>query len=437
MALTLLVENNPKIADIYRLNLAVYAGLETEVVASAATAMEALNKPGFTLVISRARIGGEDSATLLASHLKTLPRPLPLVVIGAGPFPEGATGPMPGSLDLKSVVKGAAQALGITAQDMARRQVEKHFPLPGRYFEWVNHPACAVYHRGKDGAMEVLFPAHAKADRSSPAAQAALAGTVYVDALERLKMADQITAELLSQLDDADLNPHEQLQAQESNLEMLSQKLLTLGIQEETIALAKKGIQAMSANAKAYPKLGPLLKRMLENQSSYLFRHTQIVTYVCQHIVQRIDWGSPEQQEKIAFIAFFHDIALESDEQARIHGAEDLRTAGLDARSKELVEKHAQVAAELVSKYPRAPMGADQIVRQHHGMLNGIGFSDHFGANLSPLAILFIIAEEFTHILMAKEGHPPPIKDMARQLRESFPSNRFQKIIDLVETLSV
>ena len=38
---------------------------------------------------------------------------------------------------------------------------------------------------------------------------------------------------------------------------------------------------------------------------SYLFKHTQILTYVCLHIIKHIDWGNAEQEDKISFIAFF------------------------------------------------------------------------------------------------------------------------------------
>src|SRR5690606_3379837 len=128
----------------------------------------------------------------------------------------------------------------------------------------------------------------------------------------------QITAELVSRLEDKDLNPDEQIQAGVSNLEMLSKKLMSIGINEETLGLAKKGMDTLAQNVKKYPKLGSLLQRMLANQAGYQFRHTQIATYVALHIVRNIDWGNAEQEEKISFIAFFHDIALENDKQSKI-----------------------------------------------------------------------------------------------------------------------
>jgi len=425
MALTLLVENNPKMIEIYLINLATYVGLEIVVAKNKTEAFAQLEKQPFQLIISRAKIGAEDVAVPLAEVMIAKKLSIPLFVIGHGLYPALAHGTLPNGLDLRGVVKGAASALGITAQQMVEKKVEDYFPVPIRYFEWINYPLCNLF--SKDG--QLVCGAMLKLDRTLIKGQESL----YVSKLDRLQIVNQITSELVGRLEDKELNPDESIQAGASNLELVAHKLMKLGINEETIGLAQKNMLSLRRNVKSYPKLGNLLQRMLANQAGYLYRHTQIVTYISLHIVRNIDWGTPEQEDKIAFIAFFHDIALETDAQAKIHTKEELRTCKLESREKILVDKHAQLAAELVHKYPHAPMGADQIIRQHHGMLNGIGFSDHFGANLSPMAIVFVVAEEFTRIIIQQENGPFNGKDMIRALRESFPTSRFQKIIDSLE----
>lgn len=432
MALTLLVENNPKMIEIYLINLATYVGLEVIIAKNRTEAEAILKERPLDLIICRAKIGPEEVAMALGETLTSQAISTPLFVIGHGLYPAIAHGTLPNGLDLRGVIKGAASALGITAQQMVQKKVDDDFPVPARYFEWIHHPICGVFSKDETGTLSLLCPALARLERSLWKDRDFL----YVAKLDRLKIVDQITAELVGRLEDKELNPDEKIQAGASNYGLLSQKLLDLGLNEETIALAQKNMVSLRRNVKAYPKLGLLLQRMLSNQAGYLYRHTQIVTYVSLHLVRNIDWGTPEQEDKIAFIAFFHDIALESDAQAKIHTKEELRTCGLPVREKTLVDKHAQVAAELVHRYPHAPMGADQIIRQHHGMLNGIGFSDHFGANLSPMAIIFVVAEEFTRILLKKENTPFTGQEVVRELRESFPTSRFQKIIDSLEQLS-
>jgi response regulator RpfG family c-di-GMP phosphodiesterase len=425
MALTLLVENNPKMIEIYLINLATYVGLEVIVAKNKTEALSILAGQPLDLIICRAKIGRDEVAMALGETLTSKAIRTPLFIIGHGLYPATAHGTLPNGLDLRGVIKGAASALGITAQQMVDKRVEVDFPVPARYFEWINYPVCNVF--SKDGKQ--LSAALEKLDRALWKNEDFL----FVSKLDRLKIVNQITAELVGRLEDKELNPDESVQAGASNYALLSQKLLSLGLNEETIGLAQKSMVSLRRNVKAYPKLGNLIQRMLSNQAGYLYRHTQVVTYISLHIVRNIDWGTPEQEDKIAFISFFHDIALETDSQAEIHTKEELRTSMMPVREKSVVDKHAQVAAELVHKYPHAPMGADQIIRQHHGMLNGIGFSDHFGANLSPMAIVFVVAEEFTRLILNKENGPFNSKELVRELRESFPTSRFQKIIDSLE----
>ena len=113
----------------------------------------------------------------------------------------------------------------------------------------------------------------------------------------------------------------------------------------------------------------------------------------------------------------------------------ELKKAKFEPAVKALVEKHAQMAAEFVQKFPHAPMGADQIIRQHHGTLNGIGFSEHYGNNVSPMAVVFIVAEEFTRIILNNEHGPFDRAAFIRELKEEFPTSRFQKVISTLESL--
>ncbi len=438
MALTLLVEKNPRIAQIFRLNLATYAGLDVVVVPDGDRAIRALDEHAFRLVISRDFIDGEDTATVLSSTLQEKKQDLPLLIIGQRSKPAGSRGPIASGLDVRAVVKGAAEALGITAVDMVYKDVAEYYPIDATFFECINHPVCPLWARDPAGEMQLAFEAEKPIDR---ARWAAIAETppaqLFVGRFERLKAVNQITSELVARIDHAALNPDEGIHAAASNQALMTKKLATLGINEETVTLAKQGIAAMTGNVRRHPALSGLLKRMLANQAGPLFRHTQLVTYLALHLVKMADWGTPEQEEKVAFVAFFHDIMLDADDQALIHSKEELRAAGLDSRAKALVEKHAQLAAELVHKYPHAPMGADQIIRQHHGVLNGVGFSDHFGANLSPLAMVFIVAEEFTRVLMARENEPLDKALALKELRGRFTSSRFHKICDHFEGLTV
>ncbi len=441
LALTLLVENNPKIESFYMLNLSTWLGLEIISKKKAEFAIGLLQSEAanIDLIIVRSKIEKEDSAKILIEYLAKRKLTIPVIEVGPGKEVPGAFAHIPNSLLLKLLIQNAAKALKITAKDMADKVVPEYFPIPILYFKVLRRSVCPVYSQDIEDPA-VFIPRFAKLKDFTEAEVNALVQEgithLYVEKLHRLDFVNNVTNELMTELEALDLSADEQLTAADRSLELLTQKLLSIGITEETVKLAKKNMDTLKRTVKTNPKLAKLLERLLSNKTSYIYRHTQILAYVGSHIVRNIDWGSPDQEEKIMFIAFFHDLALADDTQARVASALDLRKANFSPEVKILVEKHAQLAAEYVTKFPHAPMGADQIIRQHHGTLNGIGFSEHWGNNVSPMSVVFIVAEEFTRIILKNEERPLQRHDLLRELKETFPTSRFQKVIELLESVT-
>lgn len=434
--LTLLVENNQQIESFYRLNLFTWLALETIVASDATSAMKVLSGsdgPRINLIIARAQTGKEQTASEIVQFLKSKNLEIPVIVIGPGKEVPGSFAHMANSLQMKTMIQASAKALGITAQSMMTKDVPEFFPIPLSFFGMLQRPVCHVYGQDKKLLFEKLKPISPEEIKRLETAGVT---NLFVSKLDRLDFVNNVTAELMSLLKEEDLSVDEQLTAADSTLTLASKKLLSLGVTEETAELARKSMETMKKNARVNPKLSKLLDRLLANKTSYLFTHTQILSYIGLHIVKNIDWGNPEQEEKIMFIAFFHDIALEKDDHGRIKSQLELKKSEFTDADKGIVERHAQIAAELVSKFPHAPMGADQIIRQHHGTLNGVGFSEHFGNNVSPMSIVFIVAEEFTRIVLKYADQELNRTQMLRELKDAFPTSRFQKVIELLNTIT-
>ena len=119
-----------------------------------------------------------------------------------------------------------------------------------------------------------------------------------------------------------------------------------------------------------------------------------------------------------------------------IHTEADLKASELTDAEKEHVKKHAQRSAELIAKYPGAPMASDVVIRQHHGVPHGIGFSETYSANLSPMSIVFILAHDFTDYII-RSGDELDISAKIKQMRSRYSTQRFQKIIDHIEKVSM
>jgi HD-GYP domain-containing protein (c-di-GMP phosphodiesterase class II) len=441
LSLTLLVEKNSKVESIYALNLLTWLGLETVTKKKSSLAIEELEKDcsQFKLIIVRSVIEKEQSAKAIIDFVKNKDLKIPVIMIGPGAPLEGISAHIPNSLQIKPLIQACAKALGITAKEMMEKALPDFFPIPIIFFRQLKRSTCPAYLQDLDDDQKFELKIEKLKEYDQSFINEMIkqgAGTLFIDKMDRLEFVNNLTSEFMSILKESDLSIDENITATEKGVELLSKKLLTIGVTEETIVLAKKSMDAMKKTARTNPNISKLLQRMLSNQSGYLFKHTQIVTFVSLHIIKNIDWGNPEQEDKISFISFFHDIALENDAQAIISSTAELKKATLTPAARSLVEKHAKIAAELVSKFPHAPMGSDQIIRQHHGVLNGIGFSDHYGGNISPVAVVLIIAEAFAKIILKHEGTELNRKELLQELKIEFPNARFQKVLSLLETIT-
>jgi response regulator RpfG family c-di-GMP phosphodiesterase len=440
LKLTLLVENNTQLESFYSLNLQTWVGAEILPKKNAEFSIKLLEEnPDIALVITKARCGLEKSAELLHEYIKNSGKEIALIVIGKSSLnPEEVTHLATG-LDIKPLVQLSAKALGVTAQDMAKLQVPEHFAIPINYFSALKRTVTDVYEQNLDNPNQYDLKLKELEDFDSEIIKSYITNGVaqlFVKKNDRLKFVTNVTQELVALIKMDDLDDNEQVQAAESNQKLLHEKLKYIGITEETVALSQKNLKTSMRMAKKFPRLGKLMARLMANKAGYLFKHIQVLTYIGNHMLEHIDWGNAEQKEKFAFIAFFHDIVLETDEQARIYSDADLKSSNLDSKQKDLVNKHAQLSAELVTKYPHAPMGSDIIIRQHHGITHGIGFAETYAGNLSPMTIVFILAEDFTDTLITS-GRDFNIEKKVAQMRERYQTQRFQKIIDILEQITI
>src|SRR5690554_269297 len=393
--ITLLVEDDDQLAQFYQLNLKVWVGAKVRRASSIKELETFLQKnKNVSLIVTRSAYSSIARDYIEADNLRDIAH----IHVGQEPIADSIH--VENGLDIQSLVKAAAKALSVTAADMAKLKVPDYFPIDIECFHYVDSPVCDVF-AVDSGKYKLQF---AQDEELSKTKLAALikAGhdSLYVLKNNRLKTVANISQEVVSKVGPSALNENENLTANEMGQKLLQHKLAKIGITEETTELARKNLANMVRSAKSHPRMSRLLERLMSNKAGYLYTHSQLLMYVCDHLMNHIDWCNEEQKKTINFVAFFHDIALTSDEQAMIHSEEQLKRSNLGEKEKELVKRHAQIAAELVQRFPQTPMGADAIIRQHHGIAHGVGFSEHYGGNLSPMTIVFILAEDFTdHVI--------------------------------------
>ena len=210
-------------------------------------------------------------------------------------------------------------------------------------------------------------------------------------------------------------------------------EIVTLGFNSETVQLTDTIIENMIKNFQKSPEMSGLLHKVINSKTGTLYQKSHMTSVVACEMIKNLKYNDTNAFDKIAFAAFFHDILLaEREDLAKINSFEELEKARLNEEDWDLVFNHASEASQLIKNHPEAPLGADEIIRHHHGAFNGKGFSNGI-EKLPDLSKIFIIAHHFVlELIRFKEngGQPRPVTE---ELFRRYPSPDAAIIIKALE----
>jgi response regulator RpfG family c-di-GMP phosphodiesterase len=436
MAQVILVEADAVVADLYSLNLRNYVGADVVVRHSAVATIEILHShPSIDLIIVRHQIGEEKSALEIYKYLKGAGRNIPMIVIGREALIEKFSVQLPVYPEIKDVLKNAALALGITPEDMVKVVVDDYVMTPAYYFLILEEMVCDVFIKVRTGAGYEHQKKFSKGTRPDTMAIKDLIRkgikNFYVEKSQRLKFTNQVTVGLLKKISSNALTTSERMNFASSGMEIIREEFMKDGPPSpEVIELMELSISSVQEAVAQSPSLKKLLEDLLSNKHSWVYQHCQLITFICTLAIDKLKWGGPDQQKLMAFVAFFHDIVFNRDELSKVSSEEQLKQGNFSEKDQELILKHALTCAKMLEKFTRTPMGAETIIKQHHGSIVGIGFPKHYSNNLSPLAILFLLAEELAAMIITHGKSSGLKKDFFLQLRKKYPRSMYQKVID-------
>lgn len=360
----ILVEENPEFEDIYNLNFAAYLAMDVVSCRDHESAIKVLEKDPASLIVSRAKINGQNSAKELHDFIKKNNVNSQLITLGQMEDAIGDSTIVSSGVGLKTLIQTSAKKLNISAMDMFKLEVAPFFPINIQHFQKMEHSPIKVYMQDENGTyLDLRLDREFSLERLHQLEDQNI-HTLFVEKNERLKMTDLLTEHLVSNINRDNLNDQEKIDQSEQSMHLLSGKLINAGVTKESIGLAAATLRGNIQNAKGKRGLRSLLKKLMENKHSYAYLHTQLLTYFGIQLMQILDWGDPEQMKKFCFVSLFHDILLVDDKLARIHTKEELKAAQLEPEIEELVETHAQRASEIVMKFPSSPLTSEVIIRQ-------------------------------------------------------------------------
>lgn len=446
----LLVEPSESIGEVIIKSLERAFNAEVIFVHTAKEGVERIRGEKFSLILVRNQTEASSTtqAEPIATHILNVVYDLslktPLIVIGDFEHSFKQYALVSDKLRIEEINRLVLKALNLKKEDFEYLKLPEYVAFPVKHFYLMNFSPCDVY-------IKLIKKT----------------GDEYV---KRLNYGENFTKEDLTKYESLGLSEFYILRSEyedfmnalfnqtldnlkkartvEGSIEVLADSytvsadiMRDVGITPGCLAMVDQSIHMMKNQIQKTDKLGIFLKKLLDDKMSYPYRHSYLICALSHTLLPKMDWCSGDQRnvlfEKLCMASFFHDVYLDDERLIKVSDSTELKKGGFTPREVDAINNHANKAALLVQSYPKLPQGVDVIIKQHHGVLNGVGFPEVLTAGISPLAIFFMVVEDFATKILAipepSENLAELMREALRPLREKYQLPSYRKIVVEIE----
>ncbi len=336
--------------------------------------------------------------------------------------------------EVAPIVKAAAKMIGIGAEQMAELEVEEHYPVPVRYLNMMDSSPVDVYKVKANRTRKIIFKQNAKINHDL-IRDMIIKGMdeLFVHKLDRLRFVDRLSDHTIQRLRKVDLTSKDRVETHMAVFKASREMIAEVGLEEKSIEAADVTIQVMAKEIVASNRLSELMDILQRLEGTYLYNHTILNAYLGHFVVGEMEFSTKKYLETICFSAYFHDITLYTDAAAMISSNLELRNASFDTKSEKRVLEHAFNAAQLLEDHPCVPFGAIELITQHHGQKNGIGFNNGQPGDISPVAMVFMVVESYVGMILKAKADPKfDLKLGKIRLIEKYTKSFYKKALDIL-----
>ena len=446
----LLVEPNEDIGDLIAKNLERELGARIIHYKSGAEAIESVKKGEFydlyivrNMSIETVEHPIEQIAALFLNVIYDKSLKTPLIVIGEFEHTYKKFAMVSDRLKIEELNRLVLKAVNLTKEDFDHLKLPDYISFSTKFFYLMTLSPCNVFIKlvkktGDEYVKRLHFGESFTKDDLKKYEELGLE-ELYILKEERELFMNGLLTQSLRNLRVAQNNEETFVMTGDSFV-ISSELVKSLGISSTCVAMVDQTVQHMRTQITKADKLGTLLKKILDNKLSYSYRRSFLICLLSHTLIPKMEWGTSDQYagllEKLSLVSFFHDIYLEDEKLLKIMDLETLRKSNLTPRERDSILNHANKAALLVQSYPKLPQGVDIIIKQHHGISNGVGFPESLTVGISPLAVFFVVVEDFATCILEHnnlENFPNIVKYL--KLRYQLPT--YRKIVNEIESLVI
>ena len=438
MSQTILIETNEDLKKIFSLNLNTFVATEVILRQNADDTIALLRiLPQIQLIITKAKVGNEETAIKIHHHIKNESLETIMIVLGECPELSSQVLCLQEPVSWEILIKQAAAALGVTVQDAIQKIKPDYFPVGLHFFYDIQKVPCDVYIRIKKGPSEYQFikrinskDVFDKSDIKKYEEQGLKEFYIPKDYIQYFTTF--VTNSLVTKLEREDLTLEDRILTTAHSHEIVRDNVQKLGLEEATIELSDASINSMIKSIKDSQEVTALIKFLFSNKVSFAYQHCHLLALMCHYVLSKQSWYKVEHLQILSFVSFFSDITLKSPAQMAIGSMNDLAESNLTDDDRNAVMTHSRDALAILEKHPNVDDYIKTVLLQSHGKMDGVGFEENPSEEIHPLAKVFIISDCFVKILL-NPSLPSTKKDILPILYNRFQNPSYQKIIKTLE----
>lgn len=445
MSNVLIVTDDKELGVILQGRLQQKYGVQVVLRFSGVEAVSMLEILPFDLIICKEKIGNEFTAfkacEYLVAHKKDLEKEIDIIILGKNLSPYSKAHPVQPNLSYEKIVaysgfllgrekimpsldadpvqppkpaaepvneerttvfvlpKGGLKSEPVTPEE--KKLAPEYYPFHVRYLVYLPLDVVVdfnIFTRIKKGDE---YEYHQKIAAENKIAKADIdkllmrtGKDLYVKKDEAKKASEFLNHFFMEKFRRTDLDANQRLLINSDGFEILLESFKTSTFDKFSVEIIKELVKSIDSLMKLNDVLSHYKNFIFHNKMSYGYTHMHFTCLLIFLIVDRFDWAKEQSKNKIIYLALFHDLCLGSDRLIKLHHHYFQELKNLNEEDKQAMLVHADASANILETIVKAPKELTALVREHHGIKSGKGFTESKSIAISSLSMAFIVTEE-------------------------------------------
>jgi hypothetical protein len=425
MSQIIIIEENQGLLSVLSNGLKKFANIEPFPRDDAEDAINLLKIiPGISLIITKNKIGNEETAKDLWEYIKKNNLPTKLVVNGpvnenldASHFVVHTEG------DYEQILFNSFKVLNIPMAEISKKNITNYNPVRTSLFKYLDFIPADTFLKLKkpDGSIYYLRCYHqGDNDKVSSIESYLSQGVVnfYIHEEDEIPFHNVLSDSFSKILENQNIPLKKRLDTMADSFDTFSPLAVKWGLISCLVQMYEDLILSAKIILEMHHFIPTVYEQIEKEKYSYNFKNFMNLSGAFFVLGRRNFAELFKEVDKLMGVALFHDIRLK-DHQGMILSLRELREAKLSNIEEEIILDHARDAAEILQGEKDFPMDMSKIIREHHGDISGLGFPIPPKEAVGQLSKVFFATELFLKELYVTKD-TPDMEKLQKSVKEDI-----------------